>query len=541
MTDLPRLEHIAGHTRLIVDGSPFLCLGGELHNSSSSDPAYMAPVWERLKRSGISSVIATVGWDQVEPTEGAFDFAVVDSLLAGARSAGVRLVLIWFGAFKNASSTYAPTWVRADPARFARAERGTAPFPAPFTYDGSMPRPTLSVFSSALRAADQAAYAALMTHISRVDKENTIVLMQVENEVGLLGASRDYSDPAREAWNSPVPPELLRSISDDPANFHNDIVALFTVPAADGGSWAERFGDGNAVADEVFMAWGFGGYLGALVATGKTIKPLPAYANAWLGPQPGQAEPGQYPSGGPTARMSGVWRIAAPDLDFVAPDIYVHDSEPVMREYAAATSALFIPEARVLAGDAFRAIGGFNAIGYHVFGLDDVREGSQVFDAFRQLVALAPAILKAQIEGQIMGFALDEGTETVTADLDSITVVARSAPKLLARMLLDIGVRLPEPGPRPSESVTDSHGPQPADARPFGVVFATGPLEYIAIGQQAMIDFSRDGSRIEIDSVRELRLENGTFIEGRILNGDERLMILGVETVTAVKIKLVAV
>jgi hypothetical protein len=239
--------------------------------------------------------------------------------------------------------------------------------------------------------------------------------------------------------------------------------------------------------------------------------------------------------------MSGVWRIAAPDLDFVAPDIYVPDSEPVMREYAAATSALFIPEARVLTGDAFRAIGGFNAIGYHVFGLDDVREGSQVFDAFRQLIALAPEILNAQIEGRIMGFALDEGTETVTADLDSMTVVARSAPKLLARMLLDIGVRLPEPGPRPSESVTDSHGPQPADARPFGIVFATGPLEYIAIGQQAMIDFSREGSHIEIDSVRELRLENGAFIEGRILNGDERLTILGVETVTAVKIKLVAV
>ena len=333
--------------------------------------------------------------------------------------------------------------------------------------------------------------------------------------------------------------ELLRAVREDPANFHDDIVALFAGTTAENASWPDRFGTDNVVADEVFMAWGFGSYLGALAAKGKTITALPAYANAWLGPQPGQDEPGQYPSGGPTARMSGIWRIAAPALDFVAPDIYVRDSEPVMREYAAATSALFIPEARVLTGDAFRAIGGFNAIGYHVFGVDDVREGSQVTDAFRQLVSLAPQILDAQRDGRIMGFALDEGTESVTAKLDSMTVVVRSAPKLLARMLLDIGVRLPEPGPRPSESI-DAHGPQPADARPFGIVFATGPLEYIAIGQQAMIDFTQEGSHVEIDSVRELRLEDGVWVEGRILNGDERLTILGADRVTAVKITLIA-
>lgn len=538
MSPLPSLERSATHTRLIVDGSPFLCLGGELHNSSPSDTSYMASVWATVKNSGVNSIVAAVGWDQLEPSEGIFDFAVVDDLLDQARSVGVRLVLIWFGAFKNASSTYAPTWVRADPNRFERADRGASPFAIPFSYEGSMPRPTLSVFSGALRAADEAAYAALMTHISTVDTEHTVILMQVENEVGLLGASRDYSEAAIAAWNSLIPVELLRAVREDPANFHKDIVALFAGSTAENASWQDRFGTDNVVADEVFMAWGFGSYLGALAAKGKTIKALPAYANAWLGPQPGQDEPGQYPSGGPTARMSGVWRIAAPALDFVAPDIYVRDSEPVMREYAAATSTLFIPEARILTGDAFRAIGGFNAIGYHVFGFDDVREGSQVTEAFRQLVSLAPQILDAQRDGRIMGFALDEGTESVTAELDSMTVVVRSAPKLLARMLLDIGVRLPEPGPRPSETVTDAHGPQPADGRPFGIVFANGPLEYIAIGQQAMIDFVQEGSHFEIDSVRELRLEDGAWVEGRILNGDERLTILGSERVTAVKITL---
>ena len=92
MTSLPRLERTGAHTRLIVDGSPFLCVGGELHNSSSSDGFYMAPIWSRIRESGVNSIVASVGWDQVEPTEGAFDFAVVDEFLAGAR----RRVCVWF-------------------------------------------------------------------------------------------------------------------------------------------------------------------------------------------------------------------------------------------------------------------------------------------------------------------------------------------------------------------------------------------------------------------------------------------------------------
>ena len=401
-----------------------------------------------------------------------------------------------------------------------------------------MPRPTLSVFSGPLRDADEAAYGALMQHIARVDDNHTVIMMQVENEVGLLGASRDHSAAAQDAWLSPVPPALIEAVASNPEDFDSDIVALFRGSDSDGTSWQERFGEDNPLADEVFMAWGFGTYAGALAAKGKAIKALPAYANAWLGPQPGQDAPGQYPSGGPTARMSGVWRVAGPALDFVAPDIYVADSEPVMREYAAATNPLFVPEARLKTGDAFRAIGAYNAVGYHVFGVDDVREGSQLYSAFRQLLALAPQILDAQRDGLVMGYALDTGTDVVNATIDSTTVTLRSAPKLLAEMLLDVGVRLPEPATLPDETMASAHTPAPADSRPFGIVLQTGPVEYVALGQQTMIDFSREGSRLEIDSVRELRLSDGAWVEGRILNGDERLTILGAESVTAVKITL---
>jgi hypothetical protein len=538
MTMMPALERDGDHVRLLVDGAPFLCLGGELHNSSSSDAKHMAPIWERLTRSGISSVVASVGWDQVEPEEGRFDFRVVDDLLDGARSAGVRLILIWFGAFKNASSTYAPTWVRADRARFPRADRGAAPLAEPFSYEGSTPRPALSAFSEQLRDADLRAYVALMQHLRDADPHHTVVMMQVENEVGLLGAARDFSPPALEAWRAPIPAELLAAVEDDDVGFHEDILSLFDGNFEGTMSWDERFGAGHAVAEEVFMAWGFARYLGELAAAGKAIMELPAYANAWLGPQPGQDAPGQYPSGGPTARMGGVWRAGAPALDFIAPDIYVSDSATVMAEYASDKNPLFVPEARLRTGDAFLAVGAFNAIGYHAFGIDDVRVDSQLFGAMRQLLALTPEIVGAQRDGRIVGFALDDGVDAVTASLEGLAVTIRDAPKLMARMLLDVGVQLPAPAPLPNETTSNSHGEHPGDSRAFGILIATGPREFVAIGQNAMIDFAREGIELEVDSVRELRLSDGAWTEGRILNGDERLNILGSNTVTAARITL---
>ena len=135
-------------------------------------------------------------------------------------------------------------------------------------------------------------------------------------------------------------------------------------------------------------------------------------------------------------------------------------------------------------------------------------------------------------------FALDEDVETVTATLQDLTVVVRNAPKLFARMLLDVGVQLPSPSPLPNETKSNSHGEHPADSRAFGILIATGPLEFIAIGQNAMIDFSREGTELEIDSVRELRLADGSWTDGRIINGDERLNILGNNTITAARITL---
>jgi flagellar biogenesis protein FliO len=68
---------------------------------------------------------------------------------------------------------------------------------------------TLSTLSTANVEADSRTLAALMRHIKAVDTRRRVIMIQVENEVGLLGDSRDRSAAADKAFAEPVPKELL--------------------------------------------------------------------------------------------------------------------------------------------------------------------------------------------------------------------------------------------------------------------------------------------------------------------------------------------
>ena len=234
---IPHLERRGSRLQLIVDNRPYLLLGGELYNSTSSDPRHFGPVFAELAAAGVSTVIATVSWEQVETTEGSFDFTVLDEILSTARANSVRLVLIWFGAFKNAASTYAPRWVRADRGRFPRAVVRPGQR-ASFSYEGATPKPVLSVFSPELLAADRKAYCAMLAHLRDHDPHHTVVLIQVENETGLLGDSRDRSAPAELAWHSEIPAALVEAARSGrlPGS-----VETFATPAGTGrgGTWSE--------------------------------------------------------------------------------------------------------------------------------------------------------------------------------------------------------------------------------------------------------------------------------------------------------------
>ena len=533
---MPRFEVLGDRSILLIDDLPALCLGGELHNSSASSRKYLASVWERVSASGVRTIIAPIAWNEMEPTEGTYDFSMLDALLSSARNSEQRLILIWFGAFKNATSVYAPTWVRADEVRFPRAALGGRRFDLPFTYKGAMSRPVLSPFTAELREADARAYAAMMSRLRAEDPDYTAVMVQVENEVGLLGSARDHSSPAEQQWRAPIPGELRRAVEEDPSIVRDEIARLIFTSAPDA-SWEAVFGD-STDADETFMAWAFATYVEAVASAGARVHPLPAFTNAWLGPQPGQPTPGTYPSGGPTAGMVCLWRALAPSLAFVAPDIYVQEAETAMSAYAVPGNPLFVPEARFRAGDAALAIGRYCATGYHVFGLEDGRDDSQYFELCRAMLAFEQDIIAAQTERRIIGFALAHGVDHYTAQVLDLTITVNDAVSRYREMLLDVGVDIPTASPLPAATHRTARGETPADERPFGVVVVRGDNELIVIGQRFMIDVSKAGHTTEIDEARELIIGPHGWEDGRLLNGDERLLLTSTDAVSVVRLRL---
>lgn len=207
LANIPHLEKQGSATRLVVNGKPFLMIAGELHNSTAGGLEYMRPVWKKMQQKNCNAIIATVSWELIEPEEGKFDFTLLDSTIAGAREANLKLGLIWFGSWKNAGSIYIPSWVKKDYVKYPRVKD-----------DHGKPLEILSTFGKASAEADAKAFAALMRHIKETDGDRqTVILIQVENEMGILdnmgttpgNARRDFSAPATAAYNANVPKELM--------------------------------------------------------------------------------------------------------------------------------------------------------------------------------------------------------------------------------------------------------------------------------------------------------------------------------------------
>ncbi|MBQ4023740.1 MAG: beta-galactosidase [Prevotella sp.] len=229
----PHLEKRGNTTQLIVQGEPWLALGCELGNSTSSSRDYLLPYWQKLKDAGVNTVLAVVSWEQTEPSEGQFDFTVVDNLQADARANNMKLVLLWFGSWKNGITSYTPTWVKKDTKRFPLAQ----------TPEGK-PLPILTTLGEEACKADGKAFAALMRHLKDVDsQQQTVIMIQIENEVGLHGHPRDYCPLAETAYHAPVPKALT-----DWLTAHRDQLLPETLSAwqANGfktsGTWEEVFG-----------------------------------------------------------------------------------------------------------------------------------------------------------------------------------------------------------------------------------------------------------------------------------------------------------
>src|SRR5947208_3174685 len=167
-----------GRWALLVDGQPYLILGGQVHNSSGW-PSELPAVWKSLAELHANTVEAPVYWEQMEPQEGEFSWDNVDAIVKGAREHNLRVVLLWFGTWKNGNMHYVPQWVKTDTKRFPRVVRA----------DGEL----IDVLSASGRStlqADKAAFVALMRHLKALDgTDHTVLMVQVENESGIIGST----------------------------------------------------------------------------------------------------------------------------------------------------------------------------------------------------------------------------------------------------------------------------------------------------------------------------------------------------------------
>jgi beta-galactosidase GanA len=401
---IPHLKKQGETTQLIVDEKPFLILGGELGNSTFTTVENMVSVWPKLKVMNLNTILAPVFWELIEPTESNFDFKVLDDLIYETRKNNLKLVLLWFGSWKNSMSSHAPAWIKTNQIKYPRAKSKELES-----------QEILSPFSIQNLKADKNAFMALMQHLKEVDgEEHTVIMVQPENEIGMLPSARDYHPLATKEFKGPVPSELMSYLIKNNKRLVPEFRSYWDKNGfKKSGSWEEVFGKGDQT-DEIFMSWYFAKYANEVTKAGKEVYPLPMFVNAALNAK--GRKPGEYPSAGPLPHLMDVWKAGAPDLDFLAPDFYNPNFKYWNDLYTRQGNPLFIPEHtfdNTVAGKAAYAFGHYEAMGFSPFSIESVEEPyneaiGKMYGLIKQLI---PIITENQGYGRIEGVLLDKANE----------------------------------------------------------------------------------------------------------------------------------
>ena len=507
---LPHLIHAEGKHALIVDGQPFLMLGGQANNSSNY-PAMLPEVWRAIRDLHANTLEIPVAWEQVEPVEGKFDFSWLDTLVPQARANGIRLDLLWFGTWKNTSPSYTPEWVKADWKRFPRM----------MTRDGKT-NYVMSPHSRATLEADKRAFAAMMRHLREIDPQHTVILVQVENEVGSYGSPRDFSPEANRLFAGPIPGELARRMGKS-------------------GTWKQVF-DWNA--DTAFNAWYMARYIDEIAAAGQDELDLPMYVNVVVS-NPFDAKGGGGASGGADWPVLDVWKAAAPHIAIAAPDLYDRDYRTVngkLDRMARSDNPLFVPEngndlpfARFL----WLALGK-GAIGWAPFGVDPVYSNyplgglntTENFDAFASKYALMAPIARdwagLAFKHPTAGFAKGEDASDQSQVMGRWKITAQYG-------LWSFGdpawtwMKMP---------------PNPKKDQPVGgaALIQLGPDEFLLAGSDARISFAlaapQPGDNVQFVTVEEGTFQNGRWTASRRWNGDQTDYGLNLGEPTLLKVRM---
>ena len=489
---LPKMIEKDGRHSLLVDGKPFFILGGQAHNSSGW-PAMLPSVWSSIEKMHANTLEVPIYWEQVEPEQGKFDFSLIDTLLVQSKQHNVRLVLLWFATWKNGSNHYMPPWMKRDADKYPN-----------MTGKDGKPVDSPSPNFEATLNADKKAFVQVMKHLKNADKQHTVIMMQVENESGAWGSVRDYSPPAQKLFEANVPPGLLTPT----------VLTALKIPAGMKGTWLQVFGER---ADEYFQAWFVAHFIGQVAAAGKAEYPLPMYANAALRDPLTNPMADTYESGGPTDNVIPIWKVAAPAIDLVAPDIYISGSEKILKFidlYSRPDNALFVPET-ALSADKVRylyeviARGG---IGYSPFGIDDNGDTSRDEQMNERLAPFAQEyasiepmmreIAQWSFEGKIKSVIEREDSAPQTIDLGSWKAIVTFG------------------GDGRGNAV-------PVNTKPVGkmMIVKLEENKFILIGTGCHITFQPAGKNAgkawQYEKVEEGKYVDGKFKLLRIQNGDE--------------------
>jgi hypothetical protein len=489
-TEAPRIVLKDGRYALLVDGRPFLMLGGQIHNSSAW-PSELPQVWESIAALHANTIEAPVYWEEFESQEGHFEYANVDALVEGARAHNLHVVLLWFGTWKNGNMHYVPAWVKSDSKRFPHTIRP----------DGE-PIDVLSPLSHNTLDADKAAFVALMRHLKQIDSDkHTVIVVQVENESGNIGSVRDNSAEANRLIAGPVPSDLLAAAHKQP------------------GTWGQVFGSET---DEIFQAYYQAKYINEIAAAGKQEFNIPLYINVWIDYPAAETSQRQldtpgigYPSGGAVQKLVGLWRALAPSLDMIGPDIYTDDSpfyRETMQAYHRPDNPLWIPETGRddnFAKFFFYALGD-GALGFSPFGVDQSGWnilGDQPFKAHGYNFSLVEPRMRdlAQLEfdGKVKTAVEEPGQATQEIDFGAWQAT--------------VSFGFPQPDGRRAPGTKDAHGAV--------IIAQLGPDEFLVTGIDASVSFHLPGKlpwiRSQITTAQQGIYDNGNWKPLRLLNGDE--------------------
>ncbi|MES2796162.1 MAG: DUF5597 domain-containing protein [Bacteroidota bacterium] len=549
----PYLDKSGKAPKLMVDGKPFIILGGELHNSTGSDKEAMAKVWKEMKALNLNTVLAYAYWELLEPQEGKFNFDLVDEAIMGAQKENLKIVLVWFGAWKSTSSTYVPEWVKTNPSRFQR-----------YTLEGGKTLEMLSPFSDENRIADAKAYTALMQHLKDFDKNHTVIMTQIENEPGCFENYRDLSPAAQKVWQNPMPNDMVNYLKTNKGKL---FPALEKAWADNGnktkGTWEEILGKSTDqgeykfYTEELFMAYNYSKYINFLAERGKKIHNLPAFCNGWL-----YNKRGTYPHGTINPHVLDAYRAAGSSMDFYSPNVYTIEYDELFDAYTFGGNTLFIPESSLMPAGALYAIGKYNALGFAPFGIDGERMKSKeninnlnlLKSTYKSISEMTGMISQNFGSEKLKGVYLNPNKEKQEVKMGDFKLVASSSRKPgfsidFGKSLENAGKARMSFGPPPSE--TKDEKPKPVPASPFGqlpeeigsaIIVQNADNEFFIVGYGIKMDFAlNEGisfNHLGFLSIDEGYFENDQFVATKRWNGDEQKVSLPGDKITTLKVRL---